>query len=237
MRWRRWWRTWTPIPRSACSARSCATATAASNPRAGVFPPSPRPCSRARRWPGIGLRIPGRGAIAWKIRDQGSGIRRSGDRGQGEVTAEFAGHTGQDVDWVVGAALLVRREVLDQVGGFDEGYFMYSEELDLVPAQSKMAGWQIVYLPSAQIVHHEGKSSEQVVAARHIRFQTSKVRYFRKFHGPLPGRGAAGFHPGVICGRMGVLKPASGCSVPSGRCGASGWRRTGSCCASGLRAS
>lgn len=88
----------------------------------------------------------------------------------------------QQVDWVVGAALLVRRQALDQVGGFDEGYFMYSEELDLC-RRIKAAGWQIVYLPTAQIVHHEGKSSEQVVAARHIHFQTSKVRYFRKFHG------------------------------------------------------
>ena len=79
---------------------------------------------------------------------------------------------------------MVRREVLAQVGGFDEGYFMYSEELDLC-RRIKEAGWQIVYLPTAQIIHHEGKSSEQVVAARHIRFQTSKVRYFRKFHGPF----------------------------------------------------
>ena len=52
-------------------------------------------------------------------------------------------------------------------------------------AAAKNAGWQIVYLPAAQIIHHEGKSSEQVVAARHIRFQSSKVRYFRKFHGPI----------------------------------------------------
>ena len=90
----------------------------------------------------------------------------------------------QEVDWVVGAALLTRRAVLEQVGGFDEGYFMYSEELDWC-RRAKDAGWQIVYLPAAQILHYEGKSSEQVVAARHIRFQTSKVRYFRKFHGPL----------------------------------------------------
>jgi GT2 family glycosyltransferase len=86
------------------------------------------------------------------------------------------------VDWVVGAALLTRRAVLDQIGGFDEGYFMYSEELDWC-RRAKDAGWQIVYLPAAQVIHYEGKSSEQVVAARHIRFQTSKVRYFRKYHG------------------------------------------------------
>lgn len=90
----------------------------------------------------------------------------------------------QEVDWLVGAALMTRRAVLDQVGGFDEGYFMYSEELDWC-RRVKASGWRVVYLPAAQIVHYEGKSSEQVVAARHIRFQTSKVRYFRKFHGRM----------------------------------------------------
>ena len=125
-------------------------------------------------------------ARRYRIEDRVSGVRdqRSGTRGQGEVTTDSLAHTGQDVDWVVGAALLVRREILEQIGGFDEGYFMYSEELDLC-RRIKEAGWQIVYLPTAQIIHHEGKSSEQVVAARHIHFQTSKVRYFRKFNGPL----------------------------------------------------
>ncbi|MCX6027723.1 MAG: glycosyltransferase family 2 protein [Chloroflexi bacterium] len=104
-------------------------------------------------------------------------LRGKGDGGIG-------GDGGTGVDWLVGAALMVRREALAQVGGFDEGYFMYSEELDLC-RRIKQAGWRIVYLPAAQIIHYEGKSSEQLVAARHIRFQTSKVRYFRKFHGPL----------------------------------------------------
>jgi GT2 family glycosyltransferase len=45
------------------------------------------------------------------------------------------------------------------------------------------AGWRIVYLPQAQVIHHEGKSSEQAIANRHINFQKSKVRYFRKHHG------------------------------------------------------
>lgn len=90
------------------------------------------------------------------------------------------------VDWVQGAALMVRREVLEQVGGFDGNFFMYSEEMDW-QRRIKAAGWQIVYLPTAQITHYGGKSSEQVVAQRHIYFQTSKVRYFRKHHGPLAG--------------------------------------------------
>lgn len=90
----------------------------------------------------------------------------------------------QEADWLTGACLVVRREVLKQVGGFDEGFFMYSEELDWCK-RIKLAGWKIVYLPEAQVVHHVGKSSEQAVAARHINFQTSKVRYFRKHHGRL----------------------------------------------------
>jgi hypothetical protein len=88
----------------------------------------------------------------------------------------------QPVDWLVGACLLVRREAYEEVGGLDEGFFMYSEELDWC-RRIKEAGWDIVYLPTASVIHHEGKSSEQVVPARHIHFQSSKVRYFAKHHG------------------------------------------------------
>lgn len=90
----------------------------------------------------------------------------------------------QDVDWITGAAMLARREAIEGVGLLDEGFFMYSEELDWCKRFLE-AGWRVVYLPAAQIIHHVGKSSEQVVAARHIHFQTSKVRYFRKHQGPL----------------------------------------------------
>jgi len=88
----------------------------------------------------------------------------------------------QAVDWITGAAMLTRREVVSQVGGLDEGFFMYSEELDWCK-RIKDAGWEIHYLPTARIIHHEGKSSEQVVPARHIYFQSSKVRYAGKYHG------------------------------------------------------
>lgn len=88
-----------------------------------------------------------------------------------------------EVDWVMGAAMLVRREVVEQVGGMDEGYFMYSEELDWCK-RIKAAGWQVVYEPAAQIIHHSGKSSEQASTQRHIHFNRAKLRYFRKHHGP-----------------------------------------------------
>jgi len=87
-----------------------------------------------------------------------------------------------DVDWVMGACLMVPRRVIDAVGMLDEGYFMYSEELDWC-RRIKDAGYRVVYFPQAQVIHHVGKSSEQAVTARHINFQRAKLRYFRKFHG------------------------------------------------------
>lgn len=93
-----------------------------------------------------------------------------------------------DVEWLTGAAMLVRRSALESVckqedtGPFDERFFMYSEELDLCH-RLRLAGWRIVYDPAALVLHYEGRSSEQVVAARHIRFNRSKVYYYQKYFG------------------------------------------------------
>jgi N-acetylglucosaminyl-diphospho-decaprenol L-rhamnosyltransferase len=96
--------------------------------------------------------------------------------------ADTADDQPQRVDWVTGACMLLRGEVLEQVGLLDERFFMYSEELDWC-RRIVASGWQVLYWPSAVVVHYEGQSSDQVVAARHIRFQTSKILYFRKHHG------------------------------------------------------
>lgn len=87
------------------------------------------------------------------------------------------------VDWVQGAAMMIRREVYAQVGGMDEAYFMYSEELDWCRRIKLEGGWPIVYLPEAQITHYQGKSSEQASTQRHINFNRAKLRYYRKYHG------------------------------------------------------
>ncbi len=89
-----------------------------------------------------------------------------------------------DVDWVTGACMMAPRTAVAAIGGLDEAYFMYSEELDWC-RRFKDADWRVVYLPAAQIVHYVGKSSEQAVVARHINFQRAKLRYFRKYHSRL----------------------------------------------------
>ncbi|MCY4091912.1 MAG: glycosyltransferase family 2 protein [Caldilineaceae bacterium] len=98
--------------------------------------------------------------------------------------ADWPADARQDVDWLVGAALLVRGEALTALGGFDPQFFMYSEETDLC-RRIRRAGWRVVYDPAAIVIHAEGRSSGQVSARRHILFNRSKVRYARKWHGPL----------------------------------------------------
>ena len=93
-----------------------------------------------------------------------------------------------DVEWIMGSAMLARRAALEAArtpgdqGPFDERFFMYSEETDLCHRLQR-AGWRIVYEPAALVLHYEGRSSEQVVAARHIRFNRSKVQYYEKYFG------------------------------------------------------
>ncbi|GAB4448764.1 MAG: glycosyltransferase family 2 protein [Chloroflexi bacterium OHK40] len=102
----------------------------------------------------------------------------------------------QPVGWLVGAALLVRTEAVARAGLLDERFFMYSEELEW-QARLQRAGCgsprrasgldngasAIWYLPDAVVIHHEGKSSEQAVAARHLNFSRSRILLARMWYG------------------------------------------------------
>ena len=59
-----------------------------------------------------------------------------------------------------GACFLVRRSAFEQVGGFDEAYFMYAEDVDLCWRLGR-AGWRVVYLPSAEVTHLQGVSTDR----------------------------------------------------------------------------
>lgn len=63
-----------------------------------------------------------------------------------------------EVDWVAGASMMIRREVLEQIGFFDETYFLYYEETDLC-LRAQRAGWKIMYLPTASVAHIGGAST------------------------------------------------------------------------------
>jgi hypothetical protein len=85
----------------------------------------------------------------------------------------------QYVDTLLGACLLLRHEVLDQVGLMDEEYFMYSEEVDLCH-RVRSAGWLLAWVPQAQVVHYGGQSTQQVAQDMFLRLYRGKIRYFRK---------------------------------------------------------
>jgi GT2 family glycosyltransferase len=87
-----------------------------------------------------------------------------------------------ETGWLLGACILARHEVVQQVGGLDEQFFMYSEEIDWC-RRIKDAGWKIYYVPSAQIMHYWRGSSSQNLPAMKAELYRSKFKYLRKHHG------------------------------------------------------
>jgi N-acetylglucosaminyl-diphospho-decaprenol L-rhamnosyltransferase len=94
------------------------------------------------------------------------------------------------VDWVMGAAVMLRREALDEVGLFDESFFLYSEEVDL-QARLHRAGWEVHYFPRVSVVHHESQFSAEIPERRINEMWRSRHRYWRKHHSGAGARIAA----------------------------------------------
>jgi N-acetylglucosaminyl-diphospho-decaprenol L-rhamnosyltransferase len=103
---------------------------------------------------------------------------------------QSGGDSVRDVDWAMGAALLLRREALDEVGLFDESFFIYSEETDLC-RRLRRAGWRTQYFPAATVVHHESQFSAGIPHRRVNEMWRSRHRYWRKHHSPAGARLAA----------------------------------------------
>ncbi|MBN1571036.1 MAG: glycosyltransferase family 2 protein [Acidobacteria bacterium] len=122
----------------------------------------------------------------------------------------------QQVDYIEGACLLVRREAFEQVGGLDERYFMYAEEVDWCYSM-KQSGWQVWYQPAAKIIHHGGGSSRQRKSQREAALYRSRVRFFRKHHGNL----SAVALKTIVYGTVAVKIPYHGTlrRITRGHCG------------------
>ncbi len=94
----------------------------------------------------------------------------------------------QPVDWLMGSALFTRRSVLDQVGPFDDRFFMYFEDTDLC-RRFWLAGHQVIYHPVVSMVHYHRRASsdgnllQQLLAPLTREHIKSALRYFRKYRG------------------------------------------------------
>ena len=85
-------------------------------------------------------------------------------------------------DWLSASCLLARRAALDAVGGFDEGYFLYEEDLDLC-VRMRRAGWRLLFTPAAEVVHQLGRSMQKAPALARLEYDRSHLRYYRKHNG------------------------------------------------------
>ncbi|MDY6869417.1 MAG: glycosyltransferase family 2 protein [Actinomycetota bacterium] len=108
------------------------------------------------------------------------------------------------VGWLSGSCLLLRRAAFAEIGGFDERYFMYMEDVDLGDRLGK-AGWLNVYVPSAEILHDKGHSTgrdpARNLAAHHRSTYTFlSDRYPRRWQAPLRGaiKGALAVRAGLV---------------------------------------
>ncbi|MNI21706.1 N-acetylglucosaminyl-diphospho-decaprenol L-rhamnosyltransferase [compost metagenome] len=85
------------------------------------------------------------------------------------------------VDCLVGAFMLIRREVMEQVGMLDEDFFMYGEDIDWC-YRIKQAGWEIYYYPRTSIIHYKGASSRKKPFKIIYEFHRAMILFHRKHY-------------------------------------------------------
>jgi hypothetical protein len=88
------------------------------------------------------------------------------------------------IDHPLGAAMMVRWETTQDVGLFDEAFHMYCEEIDWC-MRIRRAGWEIFCVPQAEVVHHEGQSTQQIRSASFVNLWRSRRRLYDKHYHPL----------------------------------------------------
>lgn len=87
----------------------------------------------------------------------------------------------QEVTQIMGTAMMIRKKVIDQVGGFDESFFLLFEEVDFCKCV-KSVGWQICYVPSVEIIDYASQSFRQLTAVARARLFNTSLLYYAKKH-------------------------------------------------------
>jgi N-acetylglucosaminyl-diphospho-decaprenol L-rhamnosyltransferase len=98
------------------------------------------------------------------------------------LTVQSGGEQTRRVDWVQSAGMLVRGQAFDQVGPLDPCFFVYSDEVDW-QRRARDAGWSVLHVPAARVVHHEQLSQGEGWRRRVIEFSRNRDRFVRKHHG------------------------------------------------------
>lgn len=100
---------------------------------------------------------------------------------------EAASADPRPVDWVTGACMLLPRQAWDSVGGFDERYFFYFEDVDLC-MRLRRQGWDVLYDPSVEVLHHGGGSDPLRNPAIVLSYRREQLRYYARYNSALSFR-------------------------------------------------
>jgi GT2 family glycosyltransferase len=114
---------------------------------------------------------------AHRLRDSRFNGRYSAEQWQGQAPFQ--------VDFVLGAAMFVRAAAINDVGGLDDGYFMYCEEMDWAVRMHE-AGWRVYALPTLHVTHYEGQSARQRRWDSYERLWRSRFRFYTKHANRYP---------------------------------------------------
>ena len=126
-----------------------------------------------------------RAPTAWSMVGNSVGFDRLAPRlFPPHFVTEWAHDQTRTVDQVMGAFFLVRRSLFEVLGGFDERFFVYYEDLDF-SVRARAQGWQSVYLSTAQAFHRGQGTTEGATAQRTFYFCRSRILYARKHFGAL----------------------------------------------------
>ena len=87
-----------------------------------------------------------------------------------------------EVDSVIGACMIVRRDAMERVGLLDEGYFLFLEETDWC-YRMKKTGWKVYHLPQAEAYHYQGQSAEREKKKAKVEYYRSRYHFFKKNRG------------------------------------------------------
>lgn len=84
-----------------------------------------------------------------------------------------------DVPSVIGACMMIRRAVVDRIGGLDPAYFLFLEETDYC-LRARRAGFRVVFLPWANVIHLQGRTRDRAAVAARVEYARSLFTFFRK---------------------------------------------------------
>lgn len=97
---------------------------------------------------------------------------------------QWNSETPKKCDVVQGTSLMIKRDVWDLLGGLDEDFFMYSEEVDFCYRMEK-AGFERYWVPTSRVIHYGGQSTSQTAREMFLQLYRAKTQFFKKHHGLL----------------------------------------------------